>query len=304
MQISRLFEIVYLLMNKKSTTAKELSEHFEVSQRTIYRDIETLCQAGIPICTAKGKGGGISLMEQFVLNKSVLTEQEQNEILAALSSFKATANLGNDHVLHKLGALFGSSDYDWIEVDFSDWSSNEQDKNKFRIIKEAILNHTVLSYHYYNSYGQNSRRTIEPYKLMFRGQSWYLYGFCRSKMEARFFKITRIRDLQTEDETFAVDPSVAKIVPDPYVHNSFPKIRVAFLIDQPMGYRVYDEFPPEHILHQEDGSFLVRTELQGGSWLTGYLMSFEDHIQVLEPAKLQEELLQKYRAALSKYSAQ
>ncbi len=302
MQISRLFEIVYILMNKKISTAKELSEHFEVSQRTIYRDIETLCQAGIPICTTKGKGGGITLMEHFVLNKSVLTQQEQNEILSALSSFRATANSDTDQVLHKLGALFGNTEYDWIEVDFSDWSSNEQDKNKFRIIREAILSHTVLSFHYYNSYGQNSQRTIEPYKLMFRGQSWYLYGFCRSKNEARFFKITRIRDLQTEEDVFSVDPVVAKNIPDSYTHNSFSMIPLTFLVDKQMGYRVYDEFPPDHIFKNEDGSFLIRTELQAGSWLTGYLMSFEDHIQLLEPAYLREELLKKYRSALSKNS--
>ncbi|MDF2487346.1 MAG: transcriptional regulator, partial [Herbinix sp.] len=107
LQISRLFEIVYILMNKKNTTAKELCDHFEVSRRTIYRDIETLCQAGIPIYTMKGKGGGISLMDNFVLNKSVLSEQDQDDILTALSGFKAATNADTDQVINKLGALFG-----------------------------------------------------------------------------------------------------------------------------------------------------------------------------------------------------
>ena len=145
MQISRLFEIVYILMNKKSTTAKELCEHFEVSQRTIYRDIDTLCQAGIPIYTTKGKGGGIALMDNFVLNKSVLSEQEQNEILAALSGFKVATNTASNQVLHKLGALFGNKSTEWIEVDFSNWNNNEPDKNKFNLIKETILNHKVFT---------------------------------------------------------------------------------------------------------------------------------------------------------------
>ena len=130
MQISRLFEIVYILMNKKNTTAKELSEHFEVSQRTIYRDIDTLSQAGIPIYTNKGKGGGIGLMEHFVLNKSVLSEQEQNDILSALQGFKVTSYSDTNQVLSKLNSLFGSKNTDWIEVDFSYWNSKEEDKPK------------------------------------------------------------------------------------------------------------------------------------------------------------------------------
>jgi predicted DNA-binding transcriptional regulator YafY len=156
MQISRLFEIVYILMNKKSTTAKELSEHFEVSSRTIYRDIETLCQAGIPIYTTKGKGGGISLMENFVLNKSVLSEQEQNEILSALSLFKVTTNEDSGQALSKLGALFGNKRSDWIEVDFSNWNSTEEDKHKFSLLKDSIMNYCVITFQYYNSNGEHS----------------------------------------------------------------------------------------------------------------------------------------------------
>ncbi len=300
MQISRLFEIVYILMNKKNATAKELCEHFEVSQRTIYRDIETLCQAGIPIYTTKGKGGGISLMDNFVLNKSVLSEQEQDEILAALSGFRAATNKDSDRVINKLGALFGNKSSDWIEVDFSNWSSNEMDKNKFNQMKAAILSHNVLGFHYYNSNGQESHRSIEPYKLLFRGQAWYLCGYCRSKKDNRYFKVNRIRDLQVEDETFTPNPSLTKPSGEPSETVSYPMLPVVLKLDAEMGYRVYDEFPGEHIQRNSDGSFLVRTILQGGSWLTGYLMSFEDHLEIMEPLELREEVLQKYRNALSK----
>ena len=301
MQISRLFEIVYILMNKQNTTAKELSEHFEVSQRTIYRDIETLCQAGIPIYTTKGKGGGIALMEHFVLNKSILTEQEQNEILAALSGFRAATNSDSDQIIHKLAALFGNTGFDWIEVDFSNWNRHEQEQNKFQWIKEAILHHNVLSFHYYNSNGQNSLRSIEPYKLVFRGQSWYLYGYCRDKKDTRYFKITRMSELKSEPETFTVDPSMTKPIQEHSTSSASPDIEVILQIDREMGFRVYDEFPPENIKRNEDGSFLVHTKLQGGNWLSGYLMSYEDHLTILEPVELREEIITKFKNTLSRY---
>jgi predicted DNA-binding transcriptional regulator YafY len=303
MQISRLFEIVYILMNKKNTTAKELCEHFEVSQRTIYRDIETLCQAGIPIYTTKGKGGGIALMDNFVLNKSVLSEQEQNEILAALGGFKAATNADTDQVINKLGALFGNKSSDWIEVDFSNWNNNILDKNKFNQIKDAILNHDVLTFHYYNSGGQESYRRIEPYKLQFRGQAWYLFGNCLDKKDFRYFKITRIRDLEVKDEKFIPNPTIVKAKEEPSEVISYPTISAVLKVDANMGFRVYDEFLAENITRAPDGSFLIRANLHGGSWLTGYLLSFEDHLEVLEPAQLREEMIQKIRKSLSKYDS-
>jgi predicted DNA-binding transcriptional regulator YafY len=287
-------------MNKKNTTAKELCEHFEVSQRTIYRDIETLCQAGIPIYTTKGKGGGIALLDHFVLNKSVLSEQEQIEILSALSGFKATTNTDSDQVINKLGALFGNKSSDWIEVDFSNWNTNELDKSKFNQMKEAILSQNVLTFSYYNSNGKESHRSIEPYKLIFRGQAWYLFGYCRSKRDSRYFKVSRIRELRVEEETFTPNPSIAKPSEDLQKFVSYPMLNVVMKLDAEMGYRVYDEFPGDHIQKNTDGSLLVRTVLQGGSWLIGYLMSFEDHLAIIEPKELRDEVLQKYKSAISK----
>lgn len=300
MQISRLFEIVYILMNKKNVTARELSEHFEVSQRTIYRDIDTLCQAGIPIYTSKGKGGGISLSENFVLNKSVLSEQEQKEILAALSGFQAATNTDTHQILHKLDALFGNKGTDWIEVDFSNWNTTREDKDKFNQIREAILSHHILSFRYFNSYGSESNRRLEPYKLIFRGQAWYLYGCCQDKKDMRFFKITRIRDLQIEPEIFSPAAAPEK-VSEVFTSSPDPKLSSLLKIDARMGYRVYDEFPPEQVQQNADGSFLVHTDLQAGSWLTGYLMSYADCLEVLEPKTLREELRQKYKNILDKY---
>lgn len=301
MQINRMFEIVYILMNKKSVTAKELGEHFEVSQRTIYRDIETLCEAGIPIYTNKGKGGGICLMEHFVLNKSVLSDKEQKDILSALQGLKATSYPDTGQILSKLDSLFGNKNSDWIEVDFSDWSSKEEDKEKFQLLKEAILNCHVISFEYYSSYGSQTERTLEPAKLIFKGQSWYLYGFCRDKKDCRFFKISRIKKLQTSQETFIPVPTepLKEAPPEDTLQQM---IDVTLKVASPMAYRVYDEFPSERITRLTDGSFLIHATLISGGWLTGYLMSYEDQLEILEPLSLREEVIQKYKNSLSRYN--
>lgn len=300
MQIHRLFEIVYLLMNKKNTTAKELSEHFEVSQRTIYRDIEALSKAGIPIYTNKGKGGGICLLENFVLNKSVLSEHEQNAILSALQGVKATSYSDTDQVLSKLSSLFGNKNPDWIEVDFSYWNSNEEDKQKFSRLKEVILERKVIRFDYYNSYGEESHRVVEPRKLLFKGQSWYLYGYCREKKDFRYFKISRIKNLFVEEEHFNQTPFLPKAEEITPVSLP-PMISLVLKIDAVMAYRIYDEFPIDTVTKNEDGSFLVNTKLQAGGWLSGYLMSFEDHLEILEPEHLRNELIEKYKNCYKKY---
>lgn len=300
MQINRLFEIVYILMNKKTTTAKELCDHFEVSQRTVYRDIETLCQAGIPIYTTKGKGGGIGLMENFVLNKSILTDQEQNDILSALQGLKATSFDSTDQVLSKLSSLFGNKSADWIEVDFSNWNSSEEDKKKFYQLKDSILNHKVIEFDYYSSYGQQSHRYAEPMKLLFKGQAWYLLGFCREKKENRYFKISRMKGLCMSNDTF--QPCPMEIVKEAETNRvQYAKKDVVFKIDHEMAFRIFDEFPNDVIERSTDGSYLIRTKLQTGAWMTGYLMSYEDHLEVIEPVELRDKLIGIYKNALKKY---
>jgi len=113
MQINRLLEIVYILLNQKNTTAKQLAERFSVSQRTIYRDIDALSLAGIPVYTEKGKGGGISLLPEFVLSKSILSDKEQNEILSSLQGLTNMGTVDSDHALQKLSAVFSKSVTNW-----------------------------------------------------------------------------------------------------------------------------------------------------------------------------------------------
>ena len=188
MQINRLFEIVYLLLDKKQVTAKELADHFEVSARTIYRDVENLSAAGIPIYMTKGKGGGISLLPEFVLNKTVLTEKERADILSSLKAVQVVSLSEAGTALDKLGNLFGNTEADWIEVDFGFWGDGEKEADSFAILKKAILQKHIVEFWYMAADGDRKLRRVEPLKLAFKGSNWYLYAYCRERKNYRFFK--------------------------------------------------------------------------------------------------------------------
>lgn len=300
MQINRLFEIVYILLDKKTITAKELSERFEVSVRTIYRDIDTLSGAGIPIYTTKGKGGGISLIEDFVLNKSVLSEKEQKEILMSLQSLNAMKFLDVEPVLNKLSTVFNKESESWIDVDFSQWGSNEIEKEKFNLLKTAILNSSIISFEYFSSYGEKTLRTIEPLKLVFKGQGWYLYGFCRVKHDFRIFKITRIKNLKLLNETFKRDikADIWKDNDKSYKNNM---VTLVLKIDEKMAYRIYDEFDEEDIVKNPDGSFTATVNFPNGDWIYGYVLSYGNYAEVLQPNHIREIIRMKLEEALKKY---
>ena len=154
MKINRLFEIIYILIEKESITAKEWAEKFEVSTRTIYRDVEILSSVGIPIYMTKGRGGGISLLPNYILDKTVLTDKERENILSSLRAVQ-TVDIADSNskqeLIQKFSSLFGNSYIDWIEVDFSSWHDYKDQSNIFQIIKSAIFNKKKIKFEYSNS---------------------------------------------------------------------------------------------------------------------------------------------------------
>lgn len=302
MQINRLFEIIMILLNKETITAKELAEHFGVSTRTIYRDIDTLSLSNIPIYTNKGSGGGISLLPEFTINKSLLSEKEQGDIIAALHSLKAAKYSEVDTVITKLGAIFKSpNNYNWVEVDFSHWGSDIQEKNKFDNLKSAILLRKVVEFDYVSSYGEKTKREVKPIKLVFKDTSWYLYGFCEGKQENRIFRISRIRDLIVKDKIFeplsSMDVSIEQNKPD---IKDIITIRLKF--EPEVVYRVYDDPNYEDIKHNEDGTIEATISFPKGEWVYGHILSFGHLVEVLEPEDFREEIKERLRLALKVYN--
>lgn len=300
MQINRLFEMIYILLGKKMTTAQELAEHFEVSVRTIYRDLDTLSSAGIPIYASQGKGGGISLLDNYVLDKSVLSEREQNEILYALQSLSITQAPEAKVVLAKLSSLFNKSRTNWIEVDFSPWGSDEKRTSQFTIIKDAILNRRMIEFNYFSSSGEKSIRRVEPVKLVFKVNAWYLKAFCLTRNTYRTFKITRMSEVLMTQEVFPErDPE------EPPENTETQKNRkwipVCLKISAEGAYRVYDEFAEKDITKNQDGSFTVTASLPENKWLIRYLLSFGADIEVLAPQNIRDMLRSELAEIAVKY---
>ncbi len=298
MKGNRLFEIIYILLDKKNVTAKELAEHFEVSQRTIYRDIEDLSQAGVPIYMTKGKGGGISLLSDFILNKAILSQKEKKEILAAMQGLNAVNKSEFNGVLSKLSSFLGGDNENWIEVDFSNWDKNNTLGEKFTTIKNSIINKNLISFEYFNSNGKLLERIVEPLKLVFKGQGWYLYAYCREREDNRFFKLTRMSNINIILENFnRTVPNKIFSEEDTGYYNEL--IHLKLRIDKKLAFRIYDEFHNYSL--DDNGDFIVNLDFPSGDWLFGYLMSFGEYIEVLEPLNIRDEIKKKLMYALKKY---
>lgn len=294
MQINRLLEMVYLLLTSK-TTAKQLSEHFNVSIRTIYRDIDVLSSSGIPVYTQRGKGGGIYLLENFTLTKSLLTEQEQTDILLALQNLAVLDYPNIEGVFSKLTSLFKKESSEWLEIDLSSWGSTEERKEMFTKIKLAILEQQMITFTYVNNKGEYTNRKIAPIKMSFKKNAWYLKGYCDQRNAERTFKISRISNLEVthEEHNQRNQTNPENIVE--LQNQPVEEVALELKISSQGVYRVFDEFEGHEIAKQADGSFIIKKTLPGGPWLLSYLLSFGELLKDVQPPELKTMLQQTVR---------
>lgn len=297
MQESRLFRIVYYLLENGKATAPELAQKFEVSIRTIYRDIDAISSAGIPIYAAQGKGGGISILSDYTLEKSFFSEQEREQILMALQGIMATTGKTSDELLTKLSGLFQMKYTKWIEVDFSDWVQGKPQQNTFVLIKNAIFQKKVISFCYFNSKGNNSKRNARPICLVFKSKDWYLYAFCLLRNDYRFFKLTRIRQVEMLSDTFTQDFTPIRIEKQIHIEKT---ITVKLKFDRRIAFRVYDEFT-DNITEDTQGNLYVQVNLPDNEILYSYLLSFAEYVEVLEPQCIRKQIKKRLQKMQEKY---
>ena len=297
MQESRLFRIVYYLLENGKATAPELAQKFEVSIRTIYRDIDAISSAGIPIYAAQGKGGGISILSDYTLEKSFFSEQEREQILMALQGIMATTGKTSDELLTKLSGLFQMKYTKWIEVDFSDWVQGKPQQNTFDLIKNAIFQKKVISFCYFNSKGNNSKRNARPICLVFKSKDWYLYAFCLLRNDYRFFKLTRIRQIEMLSDTFTHDFTPINIEKQIHIEKT---ITVKLKFDRRIAFRVYDEFT-DNITEDIQGNLYVQVNLPDNEILYSYLLSFAEYVEVLEPQCIRKQIKKRLQKMQEKY---
>lgn len=297
MRESRLFRIVYYLLQNGKATAPELAQKFEVSIRTIYRDIDSISSAGIPIYATQGKGGGISILNDYTLDKSLFSEQEQEQMLTALQGMAATTEENSNELLTKLSGLFQINSTNWIEVDFSDWAHRTPQQDTFNIIKEAIFQKRVISFYYFSGKGNKEKRNVRPIRLVFKSKSWYLYSFCLLRNDYRFFKLTRIKELEMLSETFTQDFTPTKIEKQIQVENT---VAVKLKFDRQAAFRVYDEFT-DSITEDSQGNLYVQIDLPDNEVLYSYVMSFSDSVEVIEPQSIREQMKKRLQKMQEKY---
>lgn len=290
MKIDRLIGILSVLLQEEKMTAPELADKFEVSRRTINRDIEDLCKAGIPITTTQGSGGGIRIMDGYRMDRTLLTSKDMQMILAGLRSLDSVS--GSHYygqLMEKIKA--GSSDFvsgrDSILIDLSSWHKDTL-APKIELIQNAVEERNMLTFQYYAPKG-NSKRSIEPYYLVFKWSSWYVWGWCTEKKDFRLFKLNRMDTVLKECVTF-----MPREVPMPNLSDEkiFPGgIKVKALFTGDSQWRLVEEFGIHCFTENKDGTLLFTADYTEKENLLSWLLTFGDKVKVLEPVWVQEELI-------------
>ena len=300
MSESRLFKILYYLLDKGTVTAPELAKKFEVSVRTIYRDIDMLSGAGIPVYTTTGHGGGIHLFDNFVLKKSLLSEQEMQDILIGVQSLSAVQYPDTDGVMSKLKATFQIAESDWIEIDFSRWGSIvEKEKQFFEMLKRSILGRQEIQFLYYNSLGEVSQRRCQPLKMVYKDKAWYLYAYCLKRNDYRLFRISRIKELLVTDQYFKSHSEMKESVFSLMEEMGKP-ITIELSFPKEVSYRVYDTFEDD-VIKWNGQEIRVNVTLPETEWLYSFIMSFGNQISILYPISLKEKIIERYKIALKHF---
>lgn len=291
MQIDQLFELVYILIEKKQVTAKEMAKRFGVSTRTIYRWVEALSVSGVPVYALTGRGGGIAVSEKYTLDKTVLSEEERLELV---SSVKALDSLsGSGATGQKLSRLVPSNT-DWLEVDFSPWSPEGQGvRQLFGTLRECILKKRQVEFDYYGGSGKTERRVVHPWKLVYRGQAWYLLGWCNSRKAERYFKLSRminvkqtgrLANVMMQETGKAENTSVAS-------EKSLTLIKIKAKISANKAFYLLDSFACSETKTGSDGSLIVTFTAPDSDWLIGNLLGYGADLKIISPKKIRDAVI-------------
>jgi len=301
MKLDRLIGILTILLQNKKTTAPELAKHFEVSRRTILRDIDTLNMAGIPIVTTRGGDGGIAIMNGYKINHGVLTTDELQSLIAALKGLDSVSKQSN------LKNLMGKLTHENVAVSLSDsivinLSGYCKDalSEKIALIKQAISESRTISFDYYYEKG-NTRREVEPYCIEFRWKAWYLFGWCRKSKGFRRFKLSRLWELVITNEHF-----IRCAVPDDILNasNTFneqnKKNNIQVRFDKSVRHRLIEEYGLNCYEENESG-LLLSLNYANKDYVFSWVLGFGDKAEILHPLNIREEFAEVARNIFCKY---
>ena len=287
MKIDRLIGIITTLQQKKRVTAPYLAEKFEVSRRTISRDIEDICRAGIPIVTAQGAKGGISIMEGFSLDTTVFTEQELTAIFTGLKSLDSVSTSASaEKLASKIGGSKAVRLADHMVIDLSSFYKDDL-AAKIDEIKAAIENSKCISFHYCYNKGE-ADKLIEPYLIVFKWSDWYVFGYCKKRQDFRMYKLRRLWNLQTTDEIFEVreipeeKKQFGSHMTDDYV--------ITAVYDASVKYRLVEEYGPDSFTQREDGTLYTEWGFTRPESAIEWFLSFGNKVKVIDPPEMVERM--------------
>lgn len=299
MKLERLIGILSLLLQREKVTAPELAERFEVSRRTIQRDIEALCQAGIPLVTSQGAGGGISIMEGYRVDRTVLTAPEMQAILAGLRSLDSISGTHRyAQLMEKLSAgtsrLLPAGAH--LLIDLSSWYKTTLTP-KIECIQEAIAQHRTIRFTYFSPKGE-SMRTIEPYYLVFHWAAWYLWGWCLARQDFRLFKLNRMT--QPSPTGFFIPRSAPQ--PDLEPERIFPvRYQVTARFTPSWRWRLVEEYGMDSFTVEEDGCLRFSGGFPDADSALSWILTFGEGAELLEPETLRQQLVDMLRCTLDRY---
>ena len=281
MKIDRLIGILSILLQKEKVTSAELAEKFEVSRRTILRDIETLNMSGVPIMSEQGQNGGISVMDGYRVDRTLLSSDDMQAILSGLRSLDSVSGTNRyRRLMEKISAKEMSVNADeHIIIDLSNWDRSAV-SDKISLIKAAIENEEKISFNYFSP-ERESFRIIEPYHLVYQWSGWYVWGYCTEREDFRLFKLTRMTSLESTGEK-RVPREVPVYTCDKLRHIK-GDIRAVIRFDSSQKWRLIDEFGVNMLKYEEDGSIILDNTWSDPSALYRHVLTFGDSAEILEP---------------------
>lgn len=308
MRIDRMLGIVVLLLNRDKISARNLAERFEVSVRTIYRDIEAINMAGIPIVSSSGNNGGFGIMENYRLDRQVLSIDDMTSIITALKG--VSDSLGDsdlDNIAEKILSLVPTDKIDRLKkhfeevaIDISPWGFKQKSREYFKILQPAISEKNTVKFVYRNTRGEIINRIVEPMTLIFKSYAWYLFGFCKIRNDYRLFRLSRMDSLEVTPEKFKRKEISYKVY-FAAQENPANTINLVLKFSSEVRIRVEEYFEESVVKFTSDGSMIVSVSYPEDEWVYSTILSFGEHVEVLQPEHIRKLIRTKAEKICSVY---
>lgn len=297
MRIDRMLAIVVILLNRRRITAKALAERFEVSLRTIYRDIEAINTAGIPVISNQGSGGGYEIPDNYKFSRQYMSVSDMRSVLTALKGVNAALNDQEmDLILEKVQSLLPEKERkesdehgDYVIFDPSGWRKNDISGKRIQQIYDAIKQCCQIELEYTDRYGRISVRIIEPMTLIQKGFSWYVSGLCLKRQEKRLFKLTRIREIRVSDTRFERKTGDFSGVEHQWDEKG-KLVDVVLQFSANLRHVVSDYFENAQIISEDEKNIIIKEKLPDQDWLIGMILSFGPLVEVLSPLSFRRKI--------------